>query len=175
MLIRRKWWFERKIHIILRRQKWQPVVFTVIPRRQNDDQQCEYYRSYRHVLALLAESVKTMISSSFSYVGVGCIRDEVGPEVNEERIASLKVTSTTKQYFLRMCHLRHRSRIFLFDKKIMFRSWDIQVFSILKHPMFYQICDVMMSTWDMVHFWIYLLNHNSLTDQTWSTDTCKQG
>ena len=88
MLIRWKWWFERKIHIILRRQQWQPVVFTVIPRRQNDDQQCKYYRSYRHVLALLAESVKTMISSSFSYVGVGCIRDEVGPEVNEERIAS---------------------------------------------------------------------------------------
>ena len=131
MLIRQKWWFERKIHIILRRQKWQPVVFTVIPRRQNDDQQCKYYRSYRHVLALLAESVKTMISSSFSYVGVGCIRDEVGPEVNEERIASLKVTSTTKQYFLSMCHLRHRPIIFLFDKKIMFRSWDIQVFVFL--------------------------------------------
>ena len=28
--------------------------------------------------------------------------------------------------------------------------------------MIYQICDVMMTikTWDRVHFWIYLLNHN---------------
>ena len=31
--------------------------------------------------------------------------------------------------------------------------------------MIYKICDVMMSisTWDRVHFWIYLLNHNSWT------------
>ena len=29
--------------------------------------------------------------------------------------------------------------------------------------MIYQICDVMMSisTWHKVHFWIYILNHNS--------------
>ena len=32
-------------------------------------------------------------------------------------------------------------------------------------PIFYQICDIMMSisTWDRKHFWIDLLNHNSLT------------
>ena len=37
--------------------------------------------------------------------------------------------------------------------------------------------DIMMSisTCDMVHFSIYLLNHNSLTHQTWSVDRCKQG
>ena len=36
-------------------------------------------------------------------------------------------------------------------------------FCIFSHPMIYQISDVTMSisTWDNVHFWIYLLNHNS--------------
>ena len=45
------------------------------------------------------------------------------------------------------------------------------------HPAIYQICGVMnsISTWDRVHFWIYHLNHNSLTHQTWSIDRCKQG
>ena len=40
-----------------------------------------------------------------------------------------------------------------------------------------QICDVMMSisTRGKVHFWIYLLNYNSLSHQTWSIDRCKQG
>ena len=75
-----------------------------------------------------------------------------------------------------MCHLRHRLRIFLFDKKIVPFS-KYSSFCILNHPMFYQIFDVMMSiiTRDMVHFYIYLLNHNSLTHQTWSIDRCKQG
>ena len=43
--------------------------------------------------------------------------------------------------------------------------------------MIYQICDVMMSisAWDRVHFWIGLLNHNSLSNQTWSIDRYKQG
>ena len=42
--------------------------------------------------------------------------------------------------------------------------------------MIYQICDVTMSisTWDMVHFWIYLLSHKSLTHQTWSIDRPRQ-
>ena len=31
-----------------------------------------------------------------------------------------------------------------------------------------QVCDVMMSisTWDKVHFWLYVLNHNLLGHQT---------
>ena len=42
-------------------------------------------------------------------------------------------------------------RIFLFHRKVMFRSKDIQVFVVLT---IYQICDVMMSisTRDRVHF-----------------------
>ena len=45
-------------------------------------------------------------------------------------------------------------------------------FYIFNHPMIYQICDVMMSlsTWDRVPFWKYLLNHNSLSHQTWPID-----
>ena len=45
-------------------------------------------------------------------------------------------------------------------------------FCIFDHSMIYQICDVMMSisTWDKVHFWIYFLNHNSISHQTWPID-----
>ena len=44
----------------------------------------------------------------------------------------------------------------------------------IKHPIIYQICDVMMSisTWDRVHFW-NLLNHNSMSHQTWPTNRYK--
>ena len=40
------------------------------------------------------------------------------------------------------------------------------------HPIIYQKCDAMMniSTQDRVHFYIYLLNHNSLRHQTWLND-----
>ena len=71
---------------------------------------------------------------------------------------------------------RQRLRIFLFCRKVMLRSQDIQVFVFLTILIF-QICDVMMriSTWDTVHFLIYLLNHNSLTYQTWSFNRYKQG
>ena len=49
-------------------------------------------------------------------------------------------------------------------------------FCIFNHPMIYQICDVTMSisTWDKVHFWIYLLNHKSWSHQTWPVDRYKQ-
>ena len=68
--------------------------------------------------------------------------------------------------------------------KNFFVSWKSYVpisryssFFIFNHPMIYQICNVMMSisTWDRKHFWIYLLNHNSLTHQTSSIHRCKQG
>ena len=73
-----------------------------------------------------------------------------------------------------MCHLRHRLRIFLFHRKVMFCSQDIQVFVFLTIPWFIKS----VTPWwvlEMVHFWIYLLNHNSLTHQTWSVDRYKQG
>ena len=46
----------------------------------------------------------------------------------------LKVTFATKRYFLKMCYLRHRLRIFSFRRKVMFRSQDIQVFAFLVIP-----------------------------------------
>ena len=79
-----------------------------------------------------------------------------------------------------MCHLRHRLRFFCLMERLSF-ILDIKFhsssFHIFSHPMIYQICDIMMSinTWDKRYFWIYLLNHNSLTHQTWSIDRYKQG
>ena len=54
---------------------------------------------------------------------------------------------------------------------------QVKNFCIFNHPMIYQICDVMtsISTWDMAHFWICLLNHNSLSQQTWPANRYKQG
>ena len=72
-----------------------------------------------------------------------------------------------------MCHLRHGLRIFLFHRKVMFRSQYIQVFvCIFNHPMTYQIYNIMMSisTWDRVHFWEpQLISH-----RTWKIDRYKQ-
>ena len=61
----------------------------------------------------------------------------------------------------------------LFDKKIMFRSRDIQVFVFLTIRYFTKF----VTSWvlDRMHFSIYPLNHNSLTHQIWSIDRCKQG
>ena len=41
---------------------------------------------------------------------------------------------------------------------------EIFKFCVFNHPLIYEICDVMMnisSTWDRMHFWIYLLSHSS--------------
>ena len=46
-------------------------------------------------------------------------------------ISKLRVTCTIKRYLLKMCHLRHRLRIFLFHRKVMSLSRDIQVFVFL--------------------------------------------
>ena len=46
----------------------------------------------------------------------------------------LKVTSAKKRQPLEMCHLRRRSRIFLFRKEIKFRFQDIQVSVFLTIP-----------------------------------------
>ena len=81
-----------------------------------------------------------------------------------------------------MWHLRHGLRILLFFGKVMFRSQDIQDFVFLTIPLFNKSLSswwvhVMMSisTWDRVHFWMYHLNHNSLSHQTWPTDRYEQG
>ena len=60
---------------------------------------------------------------------------------------------------LKMWHMRHRLRSFLFVTKIMNNvsfSGYLSV-CIFNHPITYNICDIMMSinTWDRVHFWIY--------------------
>ena len=49
---------------------------------------------------------------------------------------NLKVTSVTKRQLLKMFHLRHRLRFFLFHRKFMFHSQDIQAFVFLTIPWF---------------------------------------
>ena len=65
--------------------------------------------------------------------------------------------------------------------EIFFVSWESYVpfsryssFFIFNHLMIYQICDMMsINTRDRVHFWIYILHRNSLSQQTWSIDISK--
>ena len=49
-------------------------------------------------------------------------------------VSYLNVTSATKWQLLKMRHLKHRLIMFLFCRKIMFRSQDIQVFVFLTIP-----------------------------------------
>ena len=63
-----------------------------------------------------------------------------------------------------------------FDRKVMFHSQDIQVFVFLIIPSFTKSTT---SWWilvhEAVHFYVYLLNLNSLSHQTWLTDWYKEG
>ena len=64
---------------------------------------------------------------------------------------------------------------FLFCKKVMFCSQDIQVLVFLTIPWFTKS---VISWWVLVHVTvhlIYLLNYNSLKQQTWSIGRYKQG
>ena len=85
-----------------------------------------------------------------------------------------------------LCYKMITSQTVLFEAQVknffyfVDKLWSVlKIFNFLyfNHPMIYQICDAMMSitTWERVHFWIYLLNHNSLSHQTWSIDRYKQG
>ena len=71
-----------------------------------------------------------------------------------------------------MCHLRHRLRIFLFSRKVMFGSQDIQVFVFLTIPWFAKS----VTSWQvLVHQTvpirtIYFLNNNSWSHRTWPID-----
>ena len=73
-----------------------------------------------------------------------------------------------------MCYLSHRLKFFCFIEKL---CSVLKIFKFLYHPMIYQIWDVMMSisTWDRMHFLIFLLNRNWLTHQTWLVDRHKEG
>ena len=75
-----------------------------------------------------------------------------------------------------MCHLRHTLRITLFHRKVMFHSLNTQIFIFLTISWFTKSVTswLSISIWDRVHFWIYLLNHNSLIHQTLSIDKYEQ-
>ena len=75
-----------------------------------------------------------------------------------------------------MCYLRHRLRMFYFVEKLCSVLKYLN-FPIFNHLMIYQIFDVIMSisTWHKVYFQNYLLNHSSLSLQTWPIDWHKPG
>ena len=79
-----------------------------------------------------------------------------------------KIITSQNVSFEAQVHLRQRKNYILFSR--------YSSFCIFNHPMIYQISDVMMniSTLDRVPFWPYLLNHNSLSCQTWPIDRSKQ-
>ena len=129
-------------------------------------------------------NIKTHINNetflwSFSgiFSNIKCIEIEVVSNICFYFSLFLKFTTTIKRQLLKMCHLRHRLRIFLFCRKVMFRFKDVKLFFIFNHPIIYQIYDIMMgvTTRCRVRFCIYLLNHNSFSNQTWSTGWYKQG
>ena len=67
-------------------------------------------------------------------------------------------------------------RIVLFHRKVMYHSQDIQVFVFLNILWFTK--SIMTSWWLLlvhktVHFWVHILNCNSLSHQTWSINKWK--
>ena len=84
----------------------------------------------------------------------------------------LKVNSATKRWLLKICHLRHKLTIFLFRRKVMFRSQDILVFvfltsfCILTIPWFTKS---VTSWWALVHEERCIFEYNFWTT-TWTVD-----
>ena len=58
------------------------------------------------------------------------------PQFSKLLLPLLKFTSATKLLLLKICYLRNRLRIFLFSRKAIFHSLDIQVFVFLTIPSF---------------------------------------
>ena len=90
---------------------------------------------------------------------------------------ALKVTPATKQWLLKMCHLRYSLRFFLFHRKAVFCSY-LKIFKflcfLLSHNLPYLWHDECYAykTGCILN---NLLNHNSLSHQTWPIDRNKQG
>ena len=59
-------------------------------------------------------------------------------------------------------------------KFFLFRSHVIPVFEFLNIPWISKSVTSQWVTWARVHFWIYLLNHNSLSYHTWPIDRYMQ-
>ena len=63
-----------------------------------------------------------------------------------------------------------------FPVKVMFHSQYTWVFVLLTTPWFSKsVMSWRVLVHETVHFWIHLLNHNSLSHQTWPIDRYKQG
>ena len=77
----------------------------------------------------------------------------------------LTVPSATKSQLVKMCYLRCKLRIFFISQKSFVPFLRYSSFCILNDPLIYQIRDVMISisTCNRMYFWIYLLNHKSLS------------
>ena len=57
------------------------------------------------------------------------------------------------------------------------KNWaGLRGFACPSAPNQHRVCNLSrnVNTWDWVYFWIYLLNHNSLSYQTWPIDRYKQ-
>ena len=53
---------------------------------------------------------------------------------------------------------------------------NLRIWTLFTRWWFTKFCDVLISiiTWDRVHFWLYLLNDNSLSHQSWPNNRYKQ-
>ena len=87
----------------------------------------------------------------------------------------LKVASAKKRITSQIISFEAQFQKFFYLVEKLCSNLEISSFCIFNHPMIYQICDAMMSTWDRVNFWIHLLNSNSLSHQTGAIDEYKQG
>ena len=134
----------------------------------------------------MQNSVSLQDSKSLVSV-VGCLK---GPKMNlmltltKQRKTFLIPSATLLKVYLRYKTITSQNvssqaqiKNFFISQKDYVPFSRYSSFCTLNYPMIYRICDVTMSisTWDEVHFWIYLLNHNLWSDQTWPIDRYKQG
>ena len=107
------------------------TIFNILKNRKpHDTEICDSYD-----LPWMTTKIKELISQKNKLYS--CIKKKksfLNKQLFHSLQQHLKVTSTTKRQLLKMCHLKQRLRIFLFRRKIMFHSQDIQVFVFLTIP-----------------------------------------
>ena len=103
--------------------KWLSVVLVVL---NGMDSYCLYSPDFFLISFSTKRCQNLILNQDFKKVGFAIQNTHCGFLKMHPTVAKLIVNLS--QNLLKICHLRHKLRIFLFRRKVMSRSQDIQVF-----------------------------------------------
>ena len=129
MLYLKKWQFREHVFLfqLTLTINVTPITITLCILRKKINEEC--LKSYKVMLKVILS-----FGSLFSPKHFKC-EELIFFQLKQQQFTFfLKVTTATKRYLVKLCHQGHRLTVFLFRRKVMFRSQDIQVFIFLTIP-----------------------------------------